>query len=180
MKVLNRGKRKIDGHTIVKFTLDEAGERVYEKNALGKDILPVPFTMLPNTAIDFDDATGKHLRRLFPNELVTFEDLQRQFDGSTIVNANPPVINKIHMNEQPTAEEKAAAAVPSQSDLSDEELLIISKMRAERAMPVSDPAAEPVVAPVAPADEVVIPTPSASEKKAGFLDSVKSALGGGA
>lgn len=178
MKLLNRGKRHIHGETVVDFTVDDDGNRVYSKDAAGKDIKPVPFVLKPNTAIDFDERTGAKLRRLYKGELVTFEDLQRAFDGSTLASENAPVDGRPHQNQAPApAPAPLPAAPPSHSDLSDEEQAFIARLRAERAQPLT-PAAEK-------ADDIEKLTEEELEaatapKKASFTDKVKSALHGGA
>jgi hypothetical protein len=130
MKLLNRGKREIHGETHV----DRNEDGTFKTDYTGKEIKPVPFVLKPNTAIDFDEQTGHKLKKLFKGELVTFEDLQRQFDGTSLVAANAPEVKRMHQNEAPVSS-------PSSSDLSDEEQLVIAKMRASSAKPVELPPA---------------------------------------
>lgn len=171
MKLLNRGKRHIHGETLV------------EKDAEGVNIsTPIAFVLKPNTAIDFDEKTGAFLRRLYEGELVTFEDLQRQFDGSTLAAANAPVAGRAHQNEAPAAASVAPAA-PSHSDLSDEEQAFIARMRADKAQPLTltDPATETIVSTdgLSNLTEEELEAATAP-KKASFTDKVKSALHSGA
>lgn len=171
MKLLNRGKRHIHGETIV------------EKDAEGVNLsTPIAFVLKPNTAIDFDEKTGAFLRRLYQGELVTFEDLQRSFDGSTLAAANPPVAGKAHQNEAPAA--SAQAAPPSHSDLSEEEQAFIARMRAEKAQPLTAPEPE-TKEPATEGDDLSKLTEEELEaatapKKTTLADKVKSALHGGA
>ena len=65
IKLFHKGRRNIHGHAI-----NEAGEKV-------------PFVFTPGTAVEFDDATGANIKRLYQGEVISMDDVQKQFDQST-------------------------------------------------------------------------------------------------
>lgn len=65
IKLFHKGKRNITGEA-----LNAAGEKV-------------PFVFTPNTAVEFDDVTGANIKRLYAGEVISMDDVRRQFDQST-------------------------------------------------------------------------------------------------
>lgn len=84
IKLFHKGKRNITGHKI-----DLDGNPV-----LGEDGKPQAFVFKPNTAIEFDDVTGAKIKRLYEREVISMDDVQKQFDQSTAPQA--PVAKNMH------------------------------------------------------------------------------------
>jgi hypothetical protein len=90
--LFNRGKRTIVGAHPGKF----------EKGKLDKrgNPMPLKFSFKPETAMAFNEETGAKLQRLYPGEVLSVRDVQKQFE--VIEEASP---------EEPAAKPQTEEAV---------------------------------------------------------------------
>lgn len=99
IKLFHKGKRNIHG---------------IAKDANGD---PAPFVFKPQTAIEFDEETGAKLRRLYGNEIISMDDVQKQFDQSTAVKDNAPVNKTPHGSDTPTEKEVPDPALAVEAEV---------------------------------------------------------------
>lgn len=97
VSLFNKGKRPIHGVHPDKFEpgrLDKHGAKV-----------PLKFVFKPETAMAFDDATASRLQRLFPGEVLSVQDVQKQFEPAADVAEEKPAAVK-PAKEKPAAKGK--------------------------------------------------------------------------
>lgn len=150
IKLFHKGRRNIHGHSI-----NDRGEKV-------------PFVFTPGTAVEFDDLVGANLKRLYAGEVISMDDVQKQFDQST---APKGEVAKNPHGEEVVDQAALAAAEADKLKVIDDAVgertykaLLAAGMTEEEARS----AAYPVGADVASVDSV-----TADEKKAeGFMDRI--------
>jgi hypothetical protein len=128
MKLFNQGTNTIHGATEIVI------EGVKKK---------VPYAFAPKQALDFTEAEATKLKRLYPRQLLSLEDVQSQFANSTAAVAvgaapevqaapvTPPVANKKPAN---TSVKKPAPAPEPEEDeepMTAEEKAIMKKLKEE-------------------------------------------------
>lgn len=98
VKLYNKGKSIIHGHH---------SDTVNEKTGL-----PKAYAFMPDTAGSFDESEAKKLRRLYPNHVISMEDVKKQFADDSPADNEPMIsVSKAEQIKQDAIEAAVKEAI---------------------------------------------------------------------
>ncbi len=87
------------------------------------------FEFKPKTTMEFNDETGSYLKRLYGQELVSMDDVQKQFESADEKHARIEAKNAAAKGAAP---KKSGKQPPAEPKLSPEEEELMAKLKEEQ------------------------------------------------